>query len=140
MRTITFCVGIFVALLGLPAVGEPPLELSPRGLEFKVLQPGAGKATVQGDTAQVHVVMWADEDGVRGKQIYNSRAERGPISFVVGAENIMPALNEGVLGMKPGGKRMLLVPPAFAYGSQGLPGLADANSSFFVLVDLLDNE
>ena len=140
MRSLAITVATALTLLTNTVFAEPALVTSPLGLQYRDLHLGAGKAVGTGDTAQVHVVMWRDKNGQRGAELYNSRAERGAVSFVVGADAIMPALNEGVIGMKPGGKRMLLVPPAFAYGDKGLPEVAGPDSRFFLLLELVGSE
>jgi FKBP-type peptidyl-prolyl cis-trans isomerase len=139
MRTVKRLFLITAALLAALAHAQEPLGITERGIQYRDLQTGQGEPVVVGSTAVIHVVMWRDDNGKRGREVYSSRSEQGPVSFVVGSGNIMPALNEGVIGMRPGGKRMLLVPPAFAYGERGLPGVAEADTSFLLLIELIDN-
>jgi hypothetical protein len=63
-----------------------------------------------------------------------------PVSFVIGTDGVMKGWNEGVLGMKPGGKRMLLVPPGMAYGAREIEGVAPENASLMFRIELLKLE
>lgn len=123
---------------GAAAPENAPLGLTGGGVQFRDLVEGAGTPLAEGQHATIHLVMWLDDAGRRGPELYNSRADREPVSFVVGAEFMMPALNEGVQGMKPGGRRLLLVPPALAYGASGLGDVVPPDTPIMFLVDLLD--
>ena len=63
-----------------------------------------------------------------------------PVSFVIGTDGVMKGWNEGVLGMKPGGKRMLLVLPGMAYGAREIEGVAPENASLMFRIELLKLE
>lgn len=106
------------------------------GLRIKDLQLGQGPAAVDGQVATIHFVGWIDEHGVRGRELYNSRSRGEPVSFVVGTDGVMQGWNEGVLGMKPGGKRMLLVPPGMAYGKRKVEGVPE-NASLMFRIELI---
>ena len=73
------------------------------------------------------------EDGTR---IDSSRDRGTPVDFVVG-EAPIAGWNEGLVGMRPGGKRELRIPPGLAYGEAGLPGLVPANATLVFLIELL---
>ena len=60
------------------------------GLEYKDLKIGSGVVAKPGDTATIHFVGWIDENGKRGREIYNSRKERKPVSFVIGSDKVLP--------------------------------------------------
>ncbi len=150
MRTLMFVIlsafkrklaqGLALLILVMPmplAVADPPLQMTAGGLQFRQLVEGEGEPVVLGQVAQIHLVMWVDDRGQKGTELYNSRRDREPVSFVVGTDMIMPALNEAVLGMKAGGRRLLLVPPAFAYGDKGLEGVIAPETSVILLVDLI---
>lgn len=111
------------------------------GLRFKDMTPGQGQAASPGQVATIHVVGWYDRQGVKGKELINSRRQRGePVSFVIGTDGVMPAWNEGVKGMKPGGKRILMVPPGMAYGARGVDGEISPNASFIFQIELVGLE
>ena len=75
-----------------------------------------------------------------GREIFNSRSQGKPVSFVIGTDGVMEGWNEGVLGMKPGGKRMLLVPPGMAYGARKIEGVVPENASLMFRIELLKLE
>lgn len=123
------------------AQSEQAFRNGPGGMKIKDLQIGEGDGAVAGQVATIHFIGWIDEAGARGKEIYNSHREGQPVSFVIGTDGVMPGWNEGVVGMKPGGKRMLLLPPGMAYGKRAVEGVVPANSSMmfrFELVELSD--
>jgi FKBP-type peptidyl-prolyl cis-trans isomerase len=112
----------------------------PGGIRIKDLQTGQGVEARQGQVATIHFIGWLDEHGVRGREIYKSRAEGQPVSFVIGTDKVMPAWNAGVVGMRPGGTRMLLVPPAMAYGDRAIGGVVPANAAMMFRIELLSVE
>ncbi len=74
-------------------------------------------------------------DGVQ----FDSSYERGqPFSFVVGASEVIKGWDEGVLGMKIGGKRKLIIPPSLAYGNRGIPGTIPPKATLTFEVVLVD--
>lgn len=107
------------------------------GLRYKDLRPGQGDAAKSGQVATIHFIGWLDDNGARGREIYNTRARGEPVSFVIGSERVMKGWNVGVLGMKPGGKRMLLVPPGLAYGKKAVDDIVPANSSWMFHLELI---
>lgn len=110
------------------------------GLMIKDLQLGQGSGAVAGQVATIHFIGWIDDNGARGREIYNSRAQGRPVSFVIGTDGVMQGWNVGVLGMKPGGKRMLLVPPGMAYGARKVEGVVPENASLMFRIELLSLE
>jgi len=90
--------------------------------------------------ATIHFVGWIDEQGARGKEIYNSRNQGQPVSFVIGTKGVMQGWNEGVIGMRPGGKRMLLVPPSMAWGGRKIEDVIPANAAMMFRIELLKLE
>ena len=105
------------------------------GMKVKDMKTGTGLVASEGMTATIHFTGWLDNQGVRGKELYNSRSRGEPVSFVIGTDKVMPAWNEGVLGMQAGGQRMLLVPPGMAYGKRAIDDVIPANASMqFIIV------
>ncbi|MGD2127843.1 MAG: FKBP-type peptidyl-prolyl cis-trans isomerase [Lysobacterales bacterium] len=118
------------------AVGDA-FRAGPDGLRYRDLQVGQGPVAATGMVATIHFIGWLDEQGARGKEIYNSRAEGRPVSFVIGTDGVMQAWNEGVIGMQPGGSRMLLVPPGLAYGNRAVDDVIPANASLMFRIELI---
>jgi peptidylprolyl isomerase len=73
-----------------------------------------------------------------GTEFDSSRKHGKPFTFRLGAGNVIPGWDEGVQGMKVGGKRKLVVPPQMAYGSEGVPGAIPGNATLTFEVELLE--
>ena len=110
------------------------------GLGYKDLRAGQGEEVVYGDVAVMHFVGWLAEDSQRGREFFNSRSRGEPVSFVVGTDKVMRGWNEGVVGMRAGGRRLLLVPPGLAYGAKGVQGAVPGNASLMFLIEMLEVE
>ena len=92
------------------------------GLKYSDLVVGTGKEAVNGMKVDCHYTLWfADENGVKGKMVQSSKDSGNSFSFVVGAKGLIEGWNEGMLGMKEGGTRMLIIPPELGYGQGGGP-------------------
>jgi FKBP-type peptidyl-prolyl cis-trans isomerase len=139
MRSLLLPVLALCALLAIPLAGaqDEAFRAGPGGLRIKDLQTGQGPEAATGMVATIHFIGWLDEQGARGREIYNSRAESRPVSYVIGTDGVMPAWNEGVLGMRPGGARMLLVPPAMAYGQRSVEGIIPPNAAMMFRIELV---
>ena len=128
---------VFATLWFLTTALAEDFRIGVGGLKMMDLQMGTGEVASLGMIATIHFTGWLDEQGVQGKMIYNSRAHGGPISFVIGTDRVMPAWNEGVLGMQAGGQRLLLVPPGMAYGNRAIDDDIPANASLRLNIELL---
>lgn len=115
-------------------------ESTPQGTRYKELQLGQGTSANYGDVAVMHFMGWLANDGQRGREIFNTRNRGKPVSFVVGTDRVMQGWNDGVIGMRPGGRRLLLVPPARAYGNKAVQGVVPAGASLMFLIELLEVE
>ena len=101
---------------------------------------GKGKEAVAGKTVEVNYTGWlfdAKADRQRGKQ-FDSSIGRGPFSFPLGAGRVIKGWDDGVAGMKVGGKRTLVIPPELGYGAQGAGGVIPPNATLVFDVELLD--
>ena len=101
---------------------------------------GKGKEAVAGKTVDVQYTGWLHEpkaDKQRGKQ-FDSSVGRGPFSFPLGGGRVIKGWDEGVAGMKVGGKRTLVIPPEFGYGARGAGGVIPPNATLIFDVELLD--
>lgn len=106
------------ALIATVAASAAPVTL-PGGTQVQEVKVGAGAAAQPGQTVTVHYSGWLYRDGKRGKKFDSSRDRGQPFSFVLGAGEVIPGWDEGVAGMKTGGKRVLILPPAAGYGDEG---------------------
>jgi len=92
------------------------------GLYYRDETVGTGTVATAGRTASVHYTLWLPN----GQQL-DSNVGKAGFPFIVGAGNVVAGFDEGVVGMKVGGTRQLIVPPALGYGSRGqgsVPGNA----------------
>ena len=100
---------------------------------------GKGKEAVAGATVVVNYTGWLHDPKAknqRGKQ-FDSSVGRGPFSFPLGAGRVIPGWDQGVAGMKVGGKRTLIIPPEMGYGARGAGGVIPPNATLVFDVELL---
>jgi peptidylprolyl isomerase len=105
----------------------------PKTLEIKDLKEGTGPAAKAGDqlTVQYVGVTYAD-----GKQ-FDASWDRGqPFQFQLGAGMVIPGWDQGLVGMKAGGRRELIIPPDLGYGAQGAPPDIPPNATLIFVIDL----
>ena len=103
------------------------------GLQYEDLAEGTGTAAKAGDTVEVHYTGWLKD----GKKFDSSHNHGRPFSFKLGAGQVIKGWDEGVAGMKPGGKRKLVIPAALAYGSRGAAGVIPPDAELTFEVELL---
>lgn len=105
----------------------------PDGLEYWDIKEGTGAAAKAGDKVKVHYTGWLTS----GKK-FDSSVDRGePFQFALGAGQVIKGWDEGVAGMKVGGKRQLRIPPELGYGSRGAGGVIPPNATLIFDVELL---
>jgi peptidylprolyl isomerase len=103
------------------------------GLSYTDLVKGNGAAPTSGKGVTVHYTGWL----VNGTK-FDSSVDRGqPFSFGLGAGQVIRGWDEGVAGMKIGGKRTLIIPPDLGYGARGAPGAIPPNATLMFDVELL---
>ncbi len=103
------------------------------GLKYLDQVVGTGDVAVAGKTASVHYTGWLEN----GKK-FDSSVDRGqPFSFSLGAGRVIKGWDEGVQGMKVGGKRKLTIPSDLGYGSRGAGGVIPPNATLIFDVELL---
>jgi FKBP-type peptidyl-prolyl cis-trans isomerase len=95
---------------------------------------GKGEAAEPGSDVLVHYVGWLES----GQQFDSSRARRDPLDFALGAGDVIKGWDEGIAGMRVGGKRKLVIPPALAYGEHGCGGVIPPQATLVFEVELLE--
>jgi peptidylprolyl isomerase len=114
-------------------VVKPPKGASPKQLEVKDLAEGSGDEAQAGDEVTVDYV------GVLykgGKQFDASWDRNEPFPFTLGRGEVIPGWDQGVEGMKVGGRRELIIPPELAYGPSGFPPEIPPNETLIFVIDL----
>jgi len=108
------------------------------GLKFEDTLVGAGETAVAGKQVSVHYTGWLDDNGKKGKK-FDSSVDRGQkFSFGLGAGQVIKGWDEGVAGMKVGGKRTLFISSAMGYGARGAGGAIPPNANLIFEVELFE--
>ncbi|OYO19432.1 peptidylprolyl isomerase [Enemella dayhoffiae] len=109
--------------------GPPPTDL-----QITDLSEGDGPEARAGDTVHVHYVGVAYSSG----EEFDSSWNRGtPLSFPLGAQRVIAGWDQGIQGMKVGGRRQLVIPPQLAYGDQGAGGVIKPGETLIFVCDLV---
>ena len=110
---------------------------TPSGLQFEDTVVGTGASPKPGQTCVMHYTGWLWENGAKGKK-FDSSVDRGqPFEFQIGLGMVIKGWDEGVMTMKVGGKRTLLIPANLGYGSRGAGGVIPPNATLVFDVELL---
>jgi peptidylprolyl isomerase len=112
-----------------------PQGAPPKKLEVKELEAGSGAEAKAGDEVTVQYV---GVDYKSGEEFDSSWSRNEPFSFTVGAGQVIPGWDQGVEGMKVGGRRELIIPPELAYGEAGAPPEIGPNETLVFVIDLLE--
>jgi FKBP-type peptidyl-prolyl cis-trans isomerase len=108
-------------------------------LEITEVAAGTGAEARPGRRVAVHYTGWLfhpDKPAHHGRQFDSSRDRGEPIEFTIGQGEMIPGWDQGIPGMKVGGKRTLVIPPALAYGREGRPGIP-SNATLVFDVELM---
>jgi len=122
-----------------PAVAVPP----PTELQIVDLAPGGGAAIGPGETAVVHYTGWLYEAAApdhKGRKFDSSLDRKEPFRFNIGAGEVIQGWDQGVQGMKAGGKRRLTIPAPLAYGDRGAGGVIPPGATLVFDIELLSIE
>ena len=112
------------------------MQTTKSGLKYSDLTVGTGDTAMKGNRVQVHYTGWLYVNGKRGTQ-FDSSVGKQPFDFKLGNHDVIAGWDEGVEGMKVGGKRELIIPPDIAYGNRAVGGVIPANSTLDFEVELL---
>ncbi|MBV8888735.1 MAG: FKBP-type peptidyl-prolyl cis-trans isomerase [Alphaproteobacteria bacterium] len=108
------------------------------GLKYTDTQLGDGAVASAGKTVTVNYTGWLSRDGEKGRKFDSSLDRNEPFSFKLGGGEVIKGWDEGVAGMKVGGKRTLIIPPELGYGPRGGGGGAiPPNATLIFDVELL---
>jgi peptidylprolyl isomerase len=112
-----------------------PKGAPPKKLEIKEIEEGSGAEAKAGDEVSVQYAGVGYESGKEFDSSWSRGAE--PFSFGLGAGQVIPGWDQGVEGMKVGGRRELIIPPGLAYGAAGAPPAIGPNETLIFVIDLL---
>ena len=113
---------------------ELPSGPAPTQLVVKDLKTGNGAEAKSGDRVSVQYIGVLYDNGSK----FDSSYDHGqPFSFKLGGGQVIPGWDQGVAGMKVGGRRELIIPPGLAYGAQGQPPTIPANATLVFVIDLV---
>lgn len=121
----------YVSSLG---VNLDSMEMRYNGLHVQDLEAGEGARADSGDIATVHYTGWLPNG-----EVFDSSRERQPFEVALGYGRVINGWDQGLVGMREGGRRLLVVPPGLAYGTSRR-GPIPANSTLVFEVELLEVE
>jgi len=133
----------FAALLSLvcgvaSANADAKVVTTPSGLRYTDTTVGTGAEATKGKSVSVHYTGWLLMTGDQKGKKFDSSVDRGqPFSFSLGSGMVIAGWDDGVAGMKVGGKRTLYIPAALGYGARGAGGAIPPNADLVFDVELL---
>jgi peptidylprolyl isomerase len=147
MKTIALIIALFGLILSAFAQTTPakkaaggPTKVTgaptktPSGLEYWDIKVGTGAIAQSGHNVKVDYTGWLTD----GKKFDSSVGTGKPFELMLGAGQVIKGWDEGIAGMKVGGKRQLRIPPDLAYGAKGYPGAIPPNATLIFDVQLVD--
>ncbi len=126
----------FFALAATP-LSAAEMKTMSNGLKYTDTVAGKGDAAKAGQSVEVHYTGWLDQSGQKGKKFDSSVDRNEPFTFRLGAGDVIQGWDEGVAGMKVGGKRTLVIPAELGYGARGAGGVIPPNATLIFDVELL---
>jgi FKBP-type peptidyl-prolyl cis-trans isomerase len=130
---------IIVLVFAAASSAQEGFVVTESGLRYQDLEVGSGEAAETGKVAVIHFTAWRDDNGAKGVQFFDTREQRGkPVAFKVGTDKVMPGWNIGVVGMKVGGRRRLMVPAALGYGAKSVGEVVPPNADLIFDVELIE--
>ena len=121
--------------------GLSKLDATRNELKKIDVKQGTGAEAIPGKAVVVHYTGWlydTSKPDSHGAKFDSSRDRQLPFGFVLGAGRVIKGWDEGVAGMKVGGQRTLVIPPALAYGERGAGGVIPPDATLIFDVELLD--
>jgi FKBP-type peptidyl-prolyl cis-trans isomerase FkpA len=141
---LVFTAGSTMGQTAAPAAnqsGESKLNAMGSDLKKIDVKQGTGAEAVAGRPVVVHYTGWIYDESKpdkKGAKFDSSRDRQQPFGFPLGAGKVIRGWDDGVAGMKVGGQRTLIIPPAMAYGEPGAGGVIPPNATLIFDVELLE--
>ena len=128
--------GVILIATACAGVSQSNMHITDSGLQYIDHVVGDGAEAATGQTVEVHYTGWLYVAGERGTK-FDSSVDRGePFSFTLGGR-VIAGWNEGVVGMKVGGKRELFIPSDLGYGDRGSPPVIPPGATLDFEIELL---
>jgi FKBP-type peptidyl-prolyl cis-trans isomerase len=108
------------------------------GLQYEDTTLGTGVEATAGKTCVMHYTGWLWTSGAKGSKFDSSLDRAEPFSFRLGARQVIAGWDEGIVGMRIGGRRTLLIPPELGYGARGAGRVIPPNATLLFEVELLE--
>lgn len=124
-----------------PATSQSKMDAKITQLQKTDTTVGTGNEALKGKTAVVHYTGWLYDPAAADKKgrKFDSSVDRGqPFIFPIGGGRVIRGWDEGVVGMRVGGRRTLVIPPDMAYGSRGAGGVIPPDAILVFDIELLD--
>ncbi len=138
MRTIAILSTVLMTLVAVSAWGAAKMVTNPSGLKYVDEKVGTGAEAKTGKSVVVHYTGWLNQAGKKGSK-FDSSVDRGKkFTFPLGAGRVIRGWDEGVAGMKIGGKRTLYIPSKMAYGERGAGAAIPPNADLIFDVELFE--
>lgn len=110
-----------------------------KGLKYKDLTVGSGLEANMRSIVVVHYTGWLqNEDGSKGNKFDSSKDRDQPFAFPMGVSYVIPGWEQGIVGMKEGGVRELIIPPLLAYGPVGAGDVIPPDATLIFEVELIE--
>ncbi|HTJ55875.1 MAG TPA: FKBP-type peptidyl-prolyl cis-trans isomerase [Nitrosospira sp.] len=146
MSRVNTLINLSIAILSLALFSPPAFSETNKGaanvteLIKQDTKVGTGEEAVVGKMVEVHYTGWLydpSKPDKKGAKFDSSRDRGTPFSFLLGAGRVIKGWDRGVVGMKVGGQRTLIIPPSIAYGVQGAGNVIPPNATLIFDVELL---
>jgi peptidylprolyl isomerase len=151
-RNLSLILNLSLVLLALTISGTPyvtfgdakkvadtqnQIQTTPSGLRFRDDVTGTGALAENGKTVTVHYTGWLNDNDKPGTKFDSSKVRDEPFGFNLGAGQVIAGWDQGVAGMRVGGKRTLFIPPNLAYGERGAGHIIGPNAALIFEVEMI---
>ena len=141
MKAFLFITSMVLFLIGYTndvSLAQQDFIIRDNGLRYLDVEMGNGAIAETGTIVVVHLIGWLDDNGTKGMKLISTYDRGKPVAFKLGTDNVMKAWNEGIRGMKTGGRRRILVPSKLGFKDKEVAKIVPPNANLIFEVDLLE--